>query len=102
MADPLRKRRVDDEVVAERLEAEHRAQEEERRSRRPRLRAARGRVLDGVLRVRTRVPAERLRQAAVEELGRVEDARGNTRRLLLEPVAAEAPGNEGVVERPDR
>src|SRR5215217_633904 len=102
MANPLRKRRVDDEVVAERLEPEHSAQEEQRRSRRPRLRAARSRVLDWVLRVGTRVPAERLRQAAVEELSRVEDARGNTRRLLLEPIAAQAPCNEGVVERPDR
>ena len=48
------------------------------------------------------IAAERLRQAAVEELGGIEDARGDLRRLLLEAVAAKAPGDERVVERPDR
>ena len=74
---------------------------QERRAGRPGLRAARGRVLDRVLRHRPRVAAERLGQAAVEELGGVEDAGGDLRRLLLEAVAAQAPGDERVVERPD-
>jgi hypothetical protein len=45
MVDPDRQRGVDDEVLAEWLEAEHRPEEEERRAGRPRLRAARGRIL---------------------------------------------------------
>ena len=101
MADACGKRGVDDEMVADRLEAEHRAQEQERRACRPGLRAAGRRVLHRVLRQRPLVAAERLRQAAVEELGGVEDARGDLRRLLLEAVASQAPGDEGVVERPD-
>ena len=48
------------------------------------------------------VAAERLGQAAVEELGRVEDPGRDPRRLLLEAVAPQAPGDERVVERPDR
>jgi len=60
-ADALRQRGVDDEMIAERLEAEHRAHEQERRARRPRLRAAGGRVLNRVLRCRALVAAERLR-----------------------------------------
>ena len=99
---PHRQRRVDDEVVAGRLEPEHRAQEQQRRARRPGLRAAGGRVLHRVLRQLPRVAAERLRQAAVEELGGVEDAGGDARRLLLEAVAAQAPGDEGAVEGPHR
>ena len=70
-----RERRVDDQVLAERLEPEHRAQQQQRRAGRPGLRAARGRVLDGILRHLARVAAERLGQPAVEELRRVEDAR---------------------------
>ena len=44
-----RERRVDYESIADRLEAEHRSQEEQRRSSRPGLRAAGGRVLHRVL-----------------------------------------------------
>ena len=101
MADAARQRGIDGEVAPDRLEPEHRAQEQQRRARRPRLRAARGRVLHRVLRLLPRVAAERLGQAAVEELGRVEDARRDLRRLVLEAVAPEAPGDERVVERPD-
>ena len=56
----------------------------------------------GYLRQAPFVAAERLRQPPVEELGRVEDAGGDLRRLLLEAVAPQAPGDERVVERPDR
>ena len=96
----LGQRRVDDEVLADRLEAEHRAQEQQRRPGRPGLRAARRRVLHRVLRERPRVAGERLRQAAVEELGRVENAGRDPRGLLAEPVAPQAPRDERVVERP--
>ncbi len=85
MADPARQRRIDDEVLAVRLEAEHRAEQEERRSRRPRLRAARGRVLHRVFRLLARIPAERLGQTAVEELGRVQDAGGDSAASSLKP-----------------
>ena len=72
------------------------------RARRPGLRAARGRVLHRVLRHRPLVASERLRQPPVEDLGGIEDARRDLRGLLLEAVAPQAPGDERVVERPDR
>ena len=90
VADRLRQRQVDDEVIAERLEAEHRPQQQERSARRPGVRAARSRVLDGVLRDGPVVAAEGLRQAPVEELRRIEDARRDLRGLVLEAVAPEA------------
>src|SRR3954453_10435149 len=83
------------------VEPEHRPQEEQRCSGRPRLRAAGGRVLDGILRRGALVAAERLGQTPVEELGRVEDPGCDLGGFLLEPVTAEAPGAERVVERPD-
>jgi len=49
-SDPHRQHRIDDEVLTDRLEAKHRAEEKQRRSGRPRLRAASGRVLDRVAR----------------------------------------------------
>src|SRR3990170_8624848 len=102
MADAARKRRVDDEVLAVRLEAEHRAEQEQGCPSRPGLRAARRRVLHRVLRLRSVVAAERLRQATLEELRRVEDAGRDLRRFLLEAVTPQAPGDERVVEGPDR
>ena len=54
----------------ERLQAQHGAQQQQRRAGRPRLRAARRRVLDGVAGQRPVVPAERLGQPALEELRR--------------------------------
>src|SRR4249920_3654225 len=102
VADGHRQSGVDDEVVADRLETEHRPQEQERRPRRPGLRTACGGVLHRVLRKLPRIAAESLRQAAVEELGGVEDAGGDLRGLVLEAVAPEPPGDERVVERPDR
>ena len=45
-ADAGRQGRVDDQVVADRFQAQHRAQEHQRRAGRPGLRAARGGVLD--------------------------------------------------------
>jgi hypothetical protein len=71
-ADAARELRVDDQVIADRLEAEHRPQEQQRRARRPGLRAARGRVLHRVLRGLPLIAAERLRQTTVEERGGVE------------------------------
>ena len=72
---------IDHQMVADRFQPEHRSQEQQRRARRPRLRAARRRVLHGVLRLRTRVAAERLRESAVEYLGRVEHSCGDRARL---------------------
>src|SRR4029450_4216563 len=100
-ADALGQRRVDDEMIADRLEAEHRAHEQERRTRRPRLRAAGGRVLHRVLCDAALVAAEGLGQAPFEDLGGVEDASGENGGLLLEAVAAKAPGDERGIERPD-
>ena len=102
VADRVRQCRVDDEVVADRLEPEHRPEQEQRRPGRPGLRAAGGRVLDRVLRQRPVVAAERLRQPPVEQRGGVEDVRRDAGRLLLVPVAPQPPGDERVVERPDR
>ena len=59
-----------------------------------------GRVLHRVLRRRARVAAERLGEAAVEEVGRVEDAGRDARGFVLEPVSAQSPGDERVVEGP--
>jgi hypothetical protein len=56
--------------------------------------------LDRVLRERAIVAAERLGQAPLEVPGRVEDPFGDHRRLVLEPVSAEPPGDERVVEGP--
>ena len=88
-------------MVAVRLQPEHRAQEEQRRPGRPCLRAACRGVLHRVLRLLAGIAAERLGQPAVEELGGIEDPRGDLRRLVLEPVATEAPRDERVVEGPD-
>src|SRR4051812_50217645 len=90
---------VDDEMLALWLEPEHRPQEEQRGSGRPRLRAAGGRVLDRILRSRALVAAERLGQAPVEELGRIEDPRRNLGSLLLESVTAGAPSAERGFQR---
>ena len=102
MADAQGERGIDDQVVSQGLQAEHRAEQQERRAGRPRLRAARRRVLDRVLRRGARIAAERFGQPAVEELGSVKDPRRDPRRFLLEPVSAQAPGDERVVEGPDR
>ena len=58
-ADRRGQRGVGDEVITDRLEPEHRAQQQERRPGRPRLRAAGRRVLDGVLRQRSFVGPRR-------------------------------------------
>ena len=92
---------IDDEVVADRLQPQHGAQQEQRGSCRPGLRAARGRILDRVLGHATLVAAERLRESALEELRGVEDPGRDLGRLLLEAVVSKAPGDERAVERPD-
>ena len=75
MADAFRQRGVDDQVIADRLEAQHRPQQQQL-----------GRPVDHAWALyavgtepgsqRTGVAAERLGTASVEELGRIEDARG--------------------------
>ena len=60
-------------MLAVRIEAQERAQQQQRRARRPGLRAARGRVLDGIVGRGARVAAEGLGQAVVEEVGGLED-----------------------------
>src|SRR5712691_2246012 len=100
MTDAAREHGIDDEMLPVRLEAEHRPQQQQGRSRRPRLRAARGRVLHRILRLRALVSPECLGKATVEELGCLEDAVCDLRGFLLEAVPPETPGDEGVVEGP--
>ena len=88
MPDTAGQRRVDDQVIAERLEAEHRPQQEHRRPGRPGLWAASGRVLNRILRHFARIAAERLRQAAGEIICCVEHPRSNLSRLVLEAVTS--------------
>src|SRR5205814_6382599 len=88
MADASGKRRVDDEMVPEGLETEHCPQQQQRRARRPGLRAARGRVLHRILRHCPLVASEGLRQPPLEDFGGIEDACRDLRRLLLEAVAS--------------
>jgi hypothetical protein len=102
MTDRAGKRRVDHQVLALRLEPEHRPQEQQRRPGRPGLRAAGGRVLHRVHRLGALVAAESLGQATVEELGGIEDSCRDHRGLVLESVPAQPPGDKRVVERPDR
>lgn len=91
MPDHRRTSGIDDEMVAERLQAEHRPEQEQRRPRRPSLRAARGRVLDRVLRLFALIAAECLRQSAVEELRGVQDAGRDRGRLVLEARTSSGP-----------
>src|SRR4029453_336820 len=65
------------------------------------LRAAGSRVLHRILRHAALVAAEGLGQPPFEDLGSVEDAGGEDGGLLLEAVAAKAPGDERGIERPD-
>src|SRR5438067_1548747 len=102
VADPGGDGRVDDEMVADRLEPEHGPEEQERRARGPGLRTAGGRVQHRVLRHLAWIPCERLGQPAVEESGGGEDPRGDPRRLLLEAVPAQSPRDDRVVEGPHR
>src|SRR5207245_7535243 len=88
MPDPDGEGRVDHEMLADRLEIEHRPQEQQRRPCRPGLRAARRRVFDGIAGDAALVSAERFWQPALEVVSRVEDAGGDERRFSLEAVAA--------------
>src|SRR5215207_750621 len=94
MTDADRERRVDYQILTERLEPKHRPQQQQGRTRRPRLGAARRGVLHRVLRLRPVVAAKRLRQAPVEESSGVEDPGGDLRCLVLEAIAAQPPGDE--------
>jgi hypothetical protein len=101
MADADGQGGVDDEVLVDGLQTEHGAEQQQRSAGGPGLRAARGGIRDGVLGDGAVVAAEGLGQAAVEELGGVEDAGGDAGGFVLVAVAAQPPGDERVVERPD-
>ena len=73
-------------MVPDRLEAKQAAEQQQRRAGRPRLGTASRRILHWVSGHVAWVPAERFREATVEEDGRVQDALGDASRLLLEPV----------------
>ena len=49
-----------------------------------------------------RIATKGFREPSVEEFGGIEDAGGDPGRLRLESVPPQAPGDERVVERPDR
>src|SRR5215204_2090924 len=93
---------VDQEVLSDRLQAQHRGQQQQGRTGRPGLGAAGGRVLDWVLGHGAGVAAEGLGEPTIEELRRLQDARGDPGRFGLEAIAAQPPGNKGIVEGPDR
>ena len=83
VADGHRKGGVDDEVLADRFEPEHRSEQQKRCAGGPRLGAAGGGVLHRVLRHGSRVAAECFGEPAVEERRSLEDAL--RRRELLRP-----------------
>src|SRR5262245_11483015 len=90
------------ERVTLRLEAEEGADEQKGRTRGPGLRAAGGRVLDREPRLLPRVAGERLREAAVEIRGRLEQLRRDPGGLLAVSVPGQTGGDQRVVVRPDR
>src|ERR1035437_5516931 len=94
-------RRVDDQMVAGRLEAQHRAQQEQRRPSRPGLRTTGGRVLDRRLGHAASVAGEGLGKPAAEVPRRVKDSGRDARSLAGVPVTAKPPGDQGIVVRPD-
>ena len=87
----LGNRRVDDQVRAVGLESEQRAQEQQRRAGRPGLRAARRRVLDRIVGVRSRVAAERLGEPPAEQIGRLQHGARDAGRLGAVAGLAQAP-----------
>src|SRR4051794_12315386 len=80
---------VDREAVSSRFEAQHRAQKEHGGPCRPRLRAARSRVLDWKLGALTSVTRERFWQTVTEVTGRLHNARSDARRLVTIAVTIE-------------
>jgi hypothetical protein len=74
---------IDQEMLSDRLQAQHRGQQQQRRAGGPGLGTARGRVLDRVLGHRAWVAAEGFGEPTVEELRRLQDARGDLCRFLL-------------------
>src|SRR6266567_2804147 len=69
---------INEKVVASRLQAEHRTQQQERCPAGPGLWATRGWVFHRKLRQLTRIASERLRQTTLEVGGRLEHAHGDT------------------------
>src|SRR5262245_13864987 len=94
--------RVEPELAAAGLEPEHRLDEQERSTGRPRLRAARGRIRNGEAAEPALEPGEGLRQSEARERGCLELSPCDPIRLLAEPVAREPEGDQRVVMRPDR
>src|SRR5262245_21184165 len=80
--DLRRKGGVDEHAVTAWLEAHHRPQEKERRSRGPRLRAARRGVLDRIDRLLARVPREGLGQTELKVASGLQDAGADPSRFL--------------------
>src|SRR5215470_7150716 len=95
-----RQRRVDEQAVADRLQSQESPQEQQRSASRPRLGTARRRVLDRELRLRPRVPCERLGKAAMEVLRRLQNSHRNPCGFVAISVTPQTPRDEGVVERP--
>src|SRR5262249_45999057 len=83
------------------LEADKQPDQEQRRTSRPGLRAARGRILDWKERLLTGVAGEGLRQPVLEELRGLEHRKGDPSGLGVESVACEPGRNQGVVVRPN-
>src|SRR5256884_4533091 len=94
--------RINEKVVANRLQAKYCAQQQERCPASPGLWATRGGVFHRELRQLTGIPCERLRQATLEVGGRLKHAHGDSCCLLTITVAPEPHGDKRVVVWPDR
>ncbi len=93
---------INEKVVASRLQAEHRTQQQERCPAGPGLWATRGWVFHRKLRQLTRIASERLRQTTLEVGGRLEHAHGDSCCFFTITVAPEPHGDKCVVVWPDR
>src|SRR5690348_15749255 len=77
----LGNRRIDQQMIADRLETEQAAQQQQRRTGSPSLRAAGGGVLDGEPGFIPRVAGKGLGQTMVEKVGRLQYAKRNPGRF---------------------
>src|SRR5260370_5652610 len=102
MADPARQRWIDDQVVPSWLKAERDTEQEKRRPGRPGLRAAGRRIRDRILGQAPGVAAESLGKSAGEDFRRFQNSGDYVGSFFFETVTTQTPGNERVVERPDR
>src|SRR5688572_17214259 len=92
---------IDNQIVADWLQTEHRPEQQQWCPGRPRLRAAGGGILHRILRYCSGIATESFREPSVEKLCRLQNPRRDDGRLILEAVTAKTPGYEGVVEWPD-